>query len=248
VTRARFGAALAASVCVVAGCGAATQPDTGNGNRDQSAGPSQATALPTFHAHPQAVSPVAGGAASDSGSGAASVSGVSVQTPAAGALAKPISLERVKDQLAQSGLTANNQHATLTPEGLAIAPLNAPPQIQEVVDAGNEIAHLPYVWGGGHGRFVDTGYDCSGSLSFIFAAAGIVNTSMTSGEFAHWGAAGPGKWITVFANNGHTFAYIAGLRFDTVALAQSGTRWSSAPGGPGAGDGNGFAIRHPPGM
>jgi hypothetical protein len=193
---------------------------------------------------------MAGGAApaSDSGSGAASVGGVSVQSSSSGGLAQPISLSQVKAQLAQSGLSANNRYATLAPDGLAIAPLNAPAQVQEVIDAGNEIAHLPYIWGGGHARFVDTGYDCSGSLSFIFAAAGIVNTSMTSGEFAHWGDPGPGKWITIFANAGHTFAYIAGLRFDTVALAQTGTRWSSRPGGPGAGDGNGFAIRHPPGM
>ena len=76
------------------------------------------------------------------------------------------------------------------------------------------------MWGGGHARYIDTGYDCSGSISFVFAAAGILNTTMTSGELANWGKPGPGKWITVFANNGHTFMYVAGLRFDTVALAR----------------------------
>ena len=247
MTRVRWSAALAASVCALAGCGVATQRNGGNGG--SGGGSSHTPALPAFQAHPQAVSPISSGAgaASDS-AGSASVGGVSVGSPSSGTLAQPISITQVKAQLAQSGLSATSRTATLTPTGLAIAPLSAPPQVQEVVDAGNEIAHLPYVWGGGHGRFVDTGYDCSGSLSFIFAAAGLLNTSMTSGEFAQWGDPGPGKWITIFANAGHTFAYIAGLRFDTVALAQTGTRWSNAPGGPSAGDGNGFAIRHPPGM
>ena len=231
MTRVRYGAALAASICALAGCGAATQQGNDNGGGG-GGGDRQSSALPTFHAHPQAVSPISSGAAPSSESGSASVGGVSVQSPSSGALAQPISLTQVKQQLAQSGLTAGSNHAALAPDGLAIAPLNAPPQVQEVIDAGNEIAHLPYVWGGGHARFVDTGYDCSGSLSFIFAAAGILNTSMTSGEFAHWGDRGPGKWITIFANDGHTFAYIAGLRFDTVALAQTGTRWSSPPVAP----------------
>jgi hypothetical protein len=141
-------------------------------------------------------------------------------------------------------LSANAQQATLTPEGLALAPIGAPLVIQQVIDAGNQIAHLPYRFGGGHGTFEDSAYDCSGSISFVFAAARLLGTTVSSGELMSWGDPGPGKWITVFANPGHTFMYIAGLRFDTVALAQTGSRWSNRS----ATEGGGFVARHPPGL
>jgi cell wall-associated NlpC family hydrolase len=204
---------------------------------------SVATELSGFKAHPQAVEPVAG-AAAQGGAAASGPAVVSVDN--SGALPQPISDAEVRRELAQSGLAAKADHATLTTNGLAIPPANAPLAVQEIIQAGNQIAHLTYIWGGGHARFVDTGYDCSGSLSFVFAAAGILKSSMVSGELANWGAAGPGKWVTVFANNGHTFMYVAGLRFDTVALAETGTRWSNRP----ADESNlsSFAIRHPPGL
>jgi hypothetical protein len=161
-------------------------------------------------------------------------------------LPQPVSDAEIRHELAASGLAARSDHATLTRDGLAIAPANAPLAVQEIIQAGNQIAHLPYVWGGGHAKFIDTGYDCSGSLSFVFAAAGILKSPLVSGELAGWGASGPGKWVTVFANNGHTFMYVAGLRFDTVALAETGSRWSNRP----ADESNlsSFAIRHPPGL
>ena len=105
----------------------------------------------------------------------------------------------VRQQLAESGQSASANQATLTSNGLAIAPIDAPPVVQEIINAGNEIAHLPYRFGGGHGTFEDTAYDCSGSLSFVFAAAGLLDTTVTSGQLMTWGKAGPGKWITVFA-------------------------------------------------
>jgi cell wall-associated NlpC family hydrolase len=203
---------------------------------------------PALRAHPQAIQPVAGATgapSSGSNSSAEGAAAVSVG-PVSNGLAQPVSDAEIRRELAASGLTANSNQATLTRDGLAIAPVNAPLAVQEIINAGNQIAHLPYVWGGGHGTFVDTGYDCSGSISFVFAAAGILKTTMVSGELANWGAAGPGKWITVFANNGHTFMYVAGLRFDTVALAETGTRWSNRP----ADESNlsSFSIRHPPGL
>ncbi|HZS21287.1 MAG TPA: hypothetical protein VFA63_09895 [Pseudonocardiaceae bacterium] len=161
-----------------------------------------------------------------------------------GGLSQPVSDAVIRRELAASGLSANARQAQLTPGGLAIAPVDAPLAVQAIIDAGNEIAHLPYVWGGGHARYVDTGYDCSGSLSFVLAAAGLLNTTMTSGQLMSWGKPGPGKWITVFAAPGHTFMYVAGLRFDTVALAQTGSRWSNRP----ATEGGGFVARHPPGF
>jgi hypothetical protein len=134
----------------------------------------------------------------------------------------------------------------MTPSGLAIAPVAAPGAVERVIAAGNEIAHLPYRFGGGHGTFEDNAYDCSGSLSFVFAAAGLLSTTVTSGELERWGRPGRGKWITVFAAPGHTFMYVAGLRFDTVALAETGSRWSNRS----ADESNlrSFVVRHPAGL
>jgi hypothetical protein len=179
-------------------------------------------------------------AAGDSAAGVVSVG------PVGGSLPRPVSDAVIRQQLAKSGLTANPDQATLTPDGLAIPPLDAPPAVQAVIDAGNEIAHLPYRWGGGHVTFEDTAYDCSGSISFVFEAAHLLQRSVVSGNLMHWGRPGPGKWITVFANAGHTFMYVAGLRFDTVALAETGDRWSTRSADEG--DLSTFAVRHPPGL
>ena len=160
--------------------------------------------------------------------------------------AVPVSDAVIRQELLASGVTANPDQAQLTPNLLAVAPIGAPLAVQQVIQAGNEIARLPYVWGGGHGTYADTGYDCSGSISFVFAAAHLINTTMVSGELAGWGDPGPGKWITIFANAGHTFMYVAGLRFDTVALAETGSRWSARSADEP--DLRTFSIRHPPGL
>ncbi len=213
--------------------------------------PSPVTNSSAPQAHPQAIEPVAGAAAT-SGGASGTPAAVSVGPASAGgsgsgsSLAQPVSDAVIRRELTASGLSANSSQATLTSNGLAIAPVNAPYAVQTVISAGNEIAHLPYVWGGGHARYIDTGYDCSGSLSFVFAAAGLLNTTMTSGQLMSWGKPGPGKWITVFAAPGHTFMYVAGLRFDTVALAETGSRWSNRRADePNL---NQFVVRHPPGL
>jgi hypothetical protein len=194
-------------------------------------------------AHPQAIEPVAGAAAPGAGNSSSSPAVVSVG-PSSGGLAQPVSDATIRKELSASGLSANARQATLTPSGLAVAPVDAPAAVQEVIAAGNQIARLPYRFGGGHGTFEDSAYDCSGSLSFVFAAAGLLQTTVTSGQLMSWGLSGPGKWITVFAAPGHTFMYVAGLRFDTVALAETGSRWSNRP----ATEGSGFVVRHPPGL
>ncbi len=229
---------LAILAVVCAGCGSQAQP------HPQTATPAADTVAPTVHAHPQAVEPVAGAGAQTSSNPTAPAA-VSVG-PTGGGLAQPISLDTVRKQLAASGLSANPNQATLTPDGLAIPPINAPPAVQAVIAAGNEIAHLPYRYGGGHTTYEDTAYDCSGSISFVFGAAGLLNSTVVSGQLENWGAAGPGKWITVFANAGHTFMYVAGLRFDTVALAEGGSRWSDRPADEP--DLKTFAVRHPIGL
>jgi cell wall-associated NlpC family hydrolase len=128
-------------------------------------------------------------------------------------------------------------------DGTAVAPLEAPDVVATVIAAGNEIATKPYKWGGGHGAWRDTGYDCSGSISFALAGAGLMTSPLDSTRFMRWGAAGRGRWITIFANQGHAFMVVAGLRFDTSG-AQRGTRWQPAAGRSYAG----FTARHPPGL
>ncbi len=231
---------------VAAGCGVREH----TASRPQRSEISNQVAPTVSHGHPQAVEPVAGAVASAGADGQASSPDAagpsSVSVGPSEPLAQPVSDAEIRRELAASGLSANSSQATLTPSGLAIAPVGAPLAVQQVIAAGNQIAHLPYRFGGGHGTFIDNAYDCSGSLSFVFAAAGIVNTTFTSGELMSWGAPGPGKWITVFANNGHTFMYVAGLRFDTVALAETGSRWSNrAADEPNLAT---FAVRHPPGL
>ena len=236
-------AILACAALACAGCGS-------SGGRHAGGAPRTATdaADAAPRAHPQAVEPVAGAtaAASRAGAGAPKVASVSVSTPGEGALPRPATLTEIRHQLSQSGMTASPNQATLTSGLLAVAPIGAPAAVQEVIAAGNQISHLPYIWGGGHMTYEDTGYDCSGSLSYVLAAAGLLNGTMTSGGLESWGKPGPGKWITVFANAGHTFMYVAGLRFDTVALAETGSRWSDHSADEP--DLSSFTVRHPAGL
>ncbi len=128
--------------------------------------------------------------------------------------------------------------------GVALAPPDAPPAVQGVINAANTIVGRPYIWGGGHASFYSYGYDCSGSVSFALFGGGLIPEPLTSGSLESWGAPGPGKWITVYANATHTFAEIAGLRWDTVGDAQgTGPRWHLAPNSH-----EGFVVRHPPGL
>jgi peptidoglycan hydrolase CwlO-like protein len=127
--------------------------------------------------------------------------------------------------------------------GMVQPPAGAPAAVAQVIAAGNAIAGLPYSYGGGHASFRANAYDCSGSVSYALAAAGLVSSPLDSTGFESWGQPGPGKWITVYANAGHAFMYVAGWRFDTVALAEGGTRWSRSQA-----DTSGFVARHPAGL
>jgi peptidoglycan hydrolase CwlO-like protein len=138
---------------------------------------------------------------------------------------------------------ANVGGIALDTSGMVQAPPGAPTAVGQVIAAGNAIATLPYIYGGGHASFHADGYDCSGSVSYALAAAGLVNSPMVSGDFENWGDPGPGRWITVYANAGHVWMTVAGWRFDTVALAEGGTRWAR-----GGGEFSGFVVRHPPNL
>lgn len=133
--------------------------------------------------------------------------------------------------------------ATVGTDGLAVVPVLAPPVVQAVIVAGNKIAKMPYIYGGGHGDWNAAGYDCSGSVSYALHGAGLLATSMASGEFETWGDPGPGQWITLYANGGHIYMTVAGLRFDTSGATATGTRWQTdmRPG-------QGYVVRHPTGL
>ncbi len=128
--------------------------------------------------------------------------------------------------------------------GIALPPPDAPQAVKDVVNNANMIIGRPYIWGGGHGSFYSHGYDCSGSVSFALFGGGMIPRPLTSGELEGWGAPGPGKWITVYANASHTFAEIAGLRFDTSGTESgTGPRWH-LQARPTAD----YVVRHPPGF
>jgi len=133
--------------------------------------------------------------------------------------------------------------AVLLSDGRAVPPPDAPPVVARVIQAANAIATVPYIWGGGHTRWRDRGYDCSGSVSFALAGAGLLDTPLTSGQFMLWGAPGPGRWITLYANREHVFMLVAGLRFDTGGLPVDGTRWQATPRSVA-----GFVAVHPVGL
>jgi cell wall-associated NlpC family hydrolase len=153
------------------------------------------------------------------------------------------------DPTAAPRVTVPGVKAKRLPSGFAAAPADAPVEVQQAVWAANDIVGLPYKYGGGHGRsFKDTGYDCSGTVSYALKAAGLLKTPLDSGSFMRWGETGKGDWITVYTNPGHAFAIIAGLRLDTSAAGErrssgKGPRWRTTLRG-----GKGFKIRSPKGF
>ncbi|HVT00215.1 MAG TPA: hypothetical protein VHE08_06840 [Solirubrobacterales bacterium] len=143
--------------------------------------------------------------------------------------------------------TAANCGATLV-DGRAMPPPGAPKVVKRVIAAANQIDGRPYIWGGGHASFISKGYDCSGAVSYALHGARLLDYTMVSGQLAHWGDPGPGRWITIYANAEHVFMVVAGLRFDTRNDPEgiSGPRWKMAA--PEASILPRFAVRHPAGL
>jgi hypothetical protein len=138
--------------------------------------------------------------------------------------------------------------ATILPGGKASIPAGAPAAVVRAIQAANRIHRRTYIWGGGHRAFKAKGYDCSGAVSYVLHAAGVLSSPLVSGQLAWWGLPGPGAWITVFANKTHTYMYIAGLRYDTSPLGETvnqgrGPRWRYT-----LRTGTGFAVRHYAGL
>ena len=139
--------------------------------------------------------------------------------------------------------------AALNPDGSAAAPAGAPRPVRKAINAANRIRTKPYVWGGGHAKWKSRGYDCSGAVSYVLHAAGLLRRPMVSGALGtRWGAPGIGQWITVFGSPSHAYMIVAGLRFDTsqagdLLSQSSGPRWRTS-----LREAGGYSSRFSPGL
>jgi peptidoglycan hydrolase-like protein with peptidoglycan-binding domain len=115
--------------------------------------------------------------------------------------------------------------------------------VQRIIRAANRIQSMPYKYGGGHARWKDTGYDCSGSVSYALHGGGLLSSALTSGGFMNWGAAGPGRRVTIYASPGHVYMVVDGRRFDTTGRDETGSRWQGTER-----SSTGYVVRHPPGL
>jgi hypothetical protein len=178
----------------------------------------------------------------DTGSGSTGTTGPTETTPPPGNTGG-VSPSDPQFQPAEKGKILN---------GIAIAPASAPPEVFAAIAAANKIARKPYRYGGGHGSFRSRGYDCSGAVSYALHGASLVTKPLDSSDFMNWGEAGVGRWITVYANPGHAFVIIAGLRFDTGFRDRTAKARGAAPGsGPrwgGPRSTSGYTAVHPLGL
>jgi hypothetical protein len=170
------------------------------------------------------------------------------------ALAAPAAAQTSGGSTSPDGTTttpapAPTTPATLNADGSVTAPADAPRQVRKAINAANRIRTKPYVYGGGHRSFKAKGYDCSGAVSYVLHAAGLLKRPLPSGGFVKgWGQPGIGQWITAYANKGHMYAVIAGIRWDTSAVGEpfnngSGPRWRSTPR-----DATGYTAKYFPGL
>ena len=237
------GPVVIALAALLAGCGAASEGE------ERAAVPPAAQAskvelppLPT-KAKPKVVQPEAGVIAEGEDPLADPATGVAVDedTPKPKGPASSTALSGSRK--AAPGVDGSIKKATALPNGVALPPLEAPPEVLKIIEAGNQIAKSPYKWGGGHGKFLDDGYDCSGSVTYALYSAGLIGGSQTSGQLMSYGEPGPGKWITIWTHDGHVWMEVAGIRFDTSGKKKTGSRWQNdlRPT-------KGFVARHPDGF
>jgi hypothetical protein len=171
-----------------------------------------------------------------SGASAATLGGVTAPVPGAARTTGPVVLK------GQPGPTVSGKRGILI-GGVGYAPSKAPAAVKRVIWAANKIRHKPYKWGGGHGSWSDSGYDCSGSVSYALHGGGLLDSPLDSRGFMRWGKGGSGRWITVYATDGHAYMIVAGLRFDTSGAGEHGPRWRPEPPWE-----RGFKARHPAGL
>jgi hypothetical protein len=144
----------------------------------------------------------------------------------------------------QQPVAAPLAHAAMNSDRrTAVAPVGAPAEVVSAIEAANRITGKPYKWGGGHGHWRDSGYDCSGTVSYVLHAAGLLTRSRDSSGLMSFGERGKGEWITVYAHGVHAYMVIAGLRFDTSGRGEDGPRWRLEPR-----SARGYVTRHPAGL
>ena len=191
---------------------------------------------------------LAPGARAESGGISSTYSGETVETPSIPATTAETEVPGVSEP---SGVPTPTPGGPTVPGALAslrgtaaLAPASAPTAVKRVIAAANHIRTTPYIWGGGHLSWAAKGYDCSGSVSYALHGGKLLESPLVSGSFTTWGEAGPGKWITIYANKAHVYMVVAGLRFDTGGdiAGETGPRWHAEPPYP-----NGFIVRHPVG-
>jgi cell wall-associated NlpC family hydrolase len=239
--RAALGAMVAGLAVLAAGWLALGA--SGNGHPAAQRLTAAATATPAADlpplpaAHPKVVQPVAGGSAH---------APTPTEDPGlknAGPAPTGPATDAVRGAHPGRGGAGAVSRATALGNGVALPPLEAPDAVRQIIEAGNAIARTPYLWGGGHGRWLDKGYDCSGSVSFVLASAGLLGGPLDSGHLMSWGQPGKGRWVTIYASPTHVFLEVAGIRFDTGAQSVTGSRWASFGRSTA-----GFAARHPAGL
>lgn len=253
-----LGCLLAATA--LAGCGTGSAKDPAQGARG-GAGIGAGSTVGSGGAHTGGTKEVADPLEADSYPAPASVRHAAAASPskageaivAAGApsdaevkaeLAQMQAVERSAKQASQTRLTPVPGGESIGGNGTIPIPAGVPEVVQKVIAGANEIADFPYVYGGGHASFIDNAYDCSGSVSYALAAGGLLSSPETSGELESWGVPGPGKYITVYANAGHTYMYVDGILYDTAG--RSGvyaSRWQVT-----GTDNAGYVVRHWPGL
>jgi cell wall-associated NlpC family hydrolase len=155
------------------------------------------------------------------------------------------SFETAEERRADGAATPSEQRLVQSraEETEEVVPESMPVEVDEIIAAADEIATKPYKYGGGHGRWRDSGYDCSGSISYALHGAGLLDSPLDSTGFMSWGEPGKGKWVTIYANAGHAYMVVNGRRFDTSSSKRSGTRWSDTMR-----SARGYRVRHPEGL
>ena len=227
-------AVFAASAFALSSCGGTDGTTSASASGSE---PAAIEPLPTRNPRAKAVEPVAG----ESAESAALASAEEADQPQAAGASVP--LPKLKKQGNGPTSDASISKAQVLEEGIALPPIEAPEEVRLIIEAGNQIARTPYLWGGGHGKWLDKGYDCSGSVSFALANAGLLSGPQASGPLMSWGKPGKGKWITLYSNPGHVFMVVAGVRFDTSGTRKDGSRWQKDMRPT-----SGYAVRHPPGL
>ncbi len=154
-----------------------------------------------------------------------------------------LSLDPASSSAPRAPAPVSGQSAVLGSDGLAAAPAGAPQAVKDAIAAANAIVGMPYLWGGGHGSFESSGYDCSGAVSYALNGAGLLSSPLDSTGLTTWGEPGEGNWISVYGNSGHVYVVIAGLRWDTSGTGGTGPKWHSD-----LRDNSGFIPRHPSGL